>query len=45
MGRMLMLGRFKINQQKFNNFLGTLSYHYNLIIFPNMTCEMLIESS
>ena len=44
-GKMLMLDRFKINQQKFNNSLGTLGYHYNLIIFPNMACKMLIESS
>ena len=44
-GRMLMLDRFKINQQKFNNSLGTLDYHHNLIIIPNMACEMFIESS
>ena len=43
--RMLMLDRFKINQQKFSNSLGTLGYYYNLIIFPNIVCEMLIESS
>ena len=44
-GRMLMINRFKINQQKFSNSLGILGYHHNLIIFPNMACEMLIESS
>ena len=40
-----MVDKFKINQQKFSNFLGTLGYHDNLISFPNMTCEMSIESS
>ena len=44
-GRMLMIDRFKINHQKFNNSIGILGYHHNLIIFPNMACEMLIESS
>ena len=43
--RMLTIDRFKINQQKFNNSLGTLGYHHNLIIFPNIACKMLIESS
>ena len=41
---MLMLDRLKINQQKFSNSQRTLSYHHNLIIFPNMVCEMLIEN-
>ena len=45
MGKILMLDRFKINQQKFSNSLGTLSYHHNLIIILNMVCEMLIDSS
>ena len=40
-----MMNRYKINQHKFKNSLGTLSYHHNLIIFPNIACEMLIESS
>ena len=44
-GRMLMIDRFKINQQKFGNSLGTLGYDHNLIIIPNMAYEMLIESS
>ena len=41
MGRMFIIDRFKINQQ----FLETLGYHHNLIIFPSMTYEVLIESS
>ena len=45
MGRMLMIARFKRNQQKFSISLGILGYHHNLIIFSNMACEMLIESS
>ena len=45
MHRMLILDRFKINQQKFNNSLGTSSYQHNLIIFPKMAYEMLIGSS
>ena len=45
MGTMLMLDRFKINQHKFNNSLGTLGYHHNLKIFPSMACEILIEGS
>ena len=45
LGRMSMIDRFKINQQKFSNSLGILGYHHNLIIFSNMVCEMLIESS
>ena len=44
-GRMLMIDRFKINQYKFDNSLGTSNYYHNLIIFSNMACEMLIESS
>ena len=39
-----MLHRVKINKQKFNNSLRTSCYHHNLIFFPNMGCEMLIES-
>ena len=45
MDRMLILDRFMINQHKFNNSLGTLDYHYNPIILPNMAYKMLIESS
>ena len=44
-GKMLILDRFEINQHKFSNSIGTFSYHYNLIIFPSMVCEMFIESS
>ena len=45
MGKMLVIDRFKINQEKFYNSLRTLGYHYNLIIFPNIAYEMLIKSS
>ena len=44
-GKMMILDRFKINQQKFSNSLGTSEYHVNLIIFSNLAYEMLIESS
>ena len=44
-GKMLMIDRFKIKQQKFSDSLGSLSYHLNLIIFPNRAYEVLIESS
>ena len=45
MGRMLKLDRFKINQIGICQFSRNFNYHHNLIIYPNMACEMLIESS
>ena len=45
MGRMLMINQLKINHQKFNSSIGILNSLHNLIIFPNMACEILIESS
>ena len=45
MGKTFMIDIFKINQQKFNNSPETLGYHHNLIISPNMACEVLTKSS
>ena len=44
-GKMLMIDRLKINQQKFSNSLAILGYYYTLIIFLILACEMLIENS
>ena len=44
LGKMFMIDKFKINQQKFNNSLKFMYYHI-LIIFPNMAYKMLIERS
>ena len=50
MGKILMLDKFKINKQKFNNSLKRLFEVHRellnfkiifLIIFPNMACKML----
>ena len=45
MDKMLMLDRFKINQQKLVYSLRTLGYHHKLGIFSNLACGMLIKSS
>lgn len=40
-----MVHRFNINQHEFSNSLGTSGYHHNLISFPNMECDMSVETS
>ena len=45
MGKMFMKDRFKINQQKFNNFLKLQAITTISLSFPNMAYEVLTDSS